>query len=392
MARRRYQTGCLFVRGKRHKMWVARWREDVILADNMVDRVQRSEVLGSLADIPSRREARKILEVRLRSINQGEHRPEARLVFESFVQDQWKPGVLPTIKASSAKHYEFDLERYLLPVFGPMYLCDITRVKVQTFLASKRQQNYAGSTVHSMHTTLSKVMQSAVDWGYLGENPTRGIHIGDRRPVRDRVFLMPPQIRQLLDVLPEPCRTLVLLAVLTGLRIGELLALRWKHADFLRGLIEVRESVYEGKFGTPKTRSSRRDVPMSGVIQEALLAHRARCGSPSPDGLLFKSRAGTPLNPKNLLRRVLQPVCSKAGLPLVSWHSFRHSHATLLSETGESLKTAQAILGHSHLETTLNVYTHAIPASQRRAVEKVGEILFPNVPKSAAPAESGKAN
>jgi integrase len=354
--------------------------------------VQRSEVLGSLADIPSRRSARNFLEVRLRPINQGEHRPEARLVFEAFVQDQWRPGVLPTIKLSSAKHYEFDLDRYLLPVFGPMYLCDITRVKVQTFLASKRQQDYAGSTVPSMRTTLSKVLQSAVDWGYLGENPTRGTHIGDRQPVRERVFLMPPQIRQLLAVLPEPCRTLVLLAVLTGLRIGELLALRWKHADFLRGAIEVRESVCEGKFGTPKTRSSRRDVPMSGVLREAVLAHRARCGSLNLVALLFASGAGTPLNPKNLLRRVLQPACKKAGVPLVSWHSFRHSHATLLSETGESLKTAQAILGHSDLETTLNVYTHAIPASQRRAVEKVGEILFPNVPKSGVRSEGGKAN
>ena len=392
MARRRYQMGCLFVRGKRHKVWVARWREDVMLADGRLGRVQRSEVLGAANDIPSRREARKLIEARLKPINQGSHRPEARLVFETFVQEKWKPAVLPATKPSSAKHYMFDLERYLLPVFGPMHLCDITRVNVQTFLASKRQQDYAGSTVHSMRTTLSKVLQSAVDWGYLEQNPTHGIHIGDRGPVRERLFLMPHQIRQLLDALPEPCRTLVLLAVLTGMRIGELLALRWKHTDFLRSVIQVRESVYEGKFGSPKTRSSRRDVPMSKVMQEALLAHRARSGCSDLEALLFPSRRDTPVNAKNLLRRVLQPTCRNLGLPAVSWHSFRHSHATLLSETGESLKTAQAILGHSDLETTLNIYTHAIPESQRRAVEKVGEILFPNVPKSAASPEGRKAN
>jgi integrase len=295
------------------------------------------------------------------------------------------------MKPSSAKHYTFDLERYLLPVFGPMPLCDVTRVKVQTFLASKRQQDYAGSTVHSMRTTLSKVLKSAVDWGYLDQNPARGIQIGDRTPVRERVFLMPQQIRLLLGALPEPCRTLVLLAVLTGMRVGELLALRWKYVDFLRSVINVRESVYEGNFGSPKTRMSRRDLPMSKLMQEALLAHRARSGSAAPDSLLFASRKNTPANPKNLLRRVLQPACRKLGLPAVSWHSFRHSSATLLSETGESLKTAQAILGHSDLETTLNIYTHAIPEAQRRAVEKVEEILFPNVPKSAGASESAKA-
>jgi integrase len=314
------------------------------------------------------------------------------LTFESFAHEQWKPAVLPTVKPSSAKHYGFDLKRYLLPIFGPMRLSDITRMKIQIFLASKRQQGYSGSTVHSMRSTLSKVLQSAVDWGYLEQNPARGIHIGDRTSVRERQFLMPHQIRQLLAALSEPCRTLVSLAVLTGMRIGELLALRWKHVDFLRGVIQVRESVYEGKFGSPKTRSSRRDVPMSGPLREALHAHRARCGSTNPEALLFTSRAGTPLNPKNLLRRVLQPVCRELALPPVSWHSFRHSHATLLSETGESLKTAQAILGHSDLETTLNIYTHAVPESQRRAVEKVAGILFPNVPKLASPPEGGRAN
>jgi integrase len=79
--------------------------------------------------------------------------------------------------------------------------------------------------------------------------------------------------------------------------------------------------------------------------------------------------------------RVLAPACDAIRLPRVSWHVFRHSNATLLGETGESLKTAQAILGHSDLETTLNTYMHAIPDSQRRAVEKVAEVLCPLVPK-----------
>src|SRR5216683_1173163 len=83
-----------------------------------------------------------------------------------------------------------------------------------------------------------------------------------------------------------------------------------------------------------------------------------------------------PLNSKNLFRRLPRPMCDALRLPAITWHSFRHTHATIPGEIGESLRTAQALLAHSDLETTLNVYTHAIPESQRRAVGKVAEVMF----------------
>jgi len=188
-----------------------------------------------------------------------------------------------------------------------------------------------------------------------------------------------------------PDSRLVLVAVLTGMRIGEILALRWKNLDLLRGVIQIRESVTEGRFGAPKTRSSKRDVPICGPLRQAFETQRARCRQTGPDDLVFVTRKQTPLNPKNLLRRVIRPACVGLELPLVSWHGFRHAHATLLGEVGESLRTASAILGHSNLGTTM-IYAHAIPESQRRAVDKVGEILFPNVPKFSAATEIGKVN
>src|SRR6202521_6030249 len=93
-----------------------------------------------------------------------------------------------------------------------------------------------------------------------------------------------------------------------------------------------------------------------------------------PEDLVFATRKQTPLNPKNLLRRALRPTCEALELSAITWHSFRHTHATPLGEVGESLRTAQAILGHSDLETTLNIYTHAIPESQKRAVAKVADL------------------
>ena len=104
-----------------------------------------------------------------------------------------------------------------------------------------------------------------------------------------------------------------------------------------------------------------RDVPPIGYlalpVREAFQAQRSVLAGTDQEILVFTCRNGAPLNPKNLLRRVLQPAGRELGLPLVGWHSFRHTHATLLGEVGESLRTAQAILGHSDLKTTLNVYT-----------------------------------
>lgn len=177
------------------------------------------------------------------------------------------------------------------------------------------------------------------------------------------------QLRYFLPALPEPCRTVVLVAVLTGMRIGEILALRWKRLDLSRGAIEVAETFSDGRFGSPKTRSSRRVIPMSSPVCEALRTHRAASLRTAPDDLVFCTSKGTPLSPKNLYNRVLAPACDALQVSRVSWHSSRHNHGTLLGEVGESLKTAQAILGHSDLETTLNIYMHAIPESQRRAVE-----------------------
>jgi integrase len=374
--RTRYQEGHVFLRrGKRRKVWAARWREDVLAPDGTVKRVLRFAQLGTSSEIKSKKEARGILQAKLRPINQGRQRPQSTMTLEQFVSQLWTPGVIPTLRAGSSRYYEIQLRCHILPAFGSKRLCDITRVDIQCFLAEKRQIGFSGSSAHGMRTTISKVLQAAVDWNLLEANPARGLHVGDRAPKTERPYLNPKEVGQLLASLPEPCRTLVLVAVLTGMRIGEILALRWKAVDLTRGVIHVRETVSEGRFGAPKTRSSRRDIPMSLPVLEAFRARLDRSGETAPESLVFTSRNHTPINPKNMLRRVLRPACKSQGLPLVSWHSFRHTHATQLAELGESLRTAQAILGHSDLETTLNVYTHAVPEAQRRAVDKIAQVF-----------------
>jgi excisionase family DNA binding protein len=374
LTRPHYQEGCLWTRGKRRKMWVLRWREDVMRPDGSVRRIQRAETLGPVSKI-TQQQARAFLQERVVALNQSGNRPQVTMPLEEFVRVEWLPSAALALKKSSVKFYNLQLGRHILPAFGSSTICEINRVQIEALLSGLKQKGHANGMLRGVRSTFSTVFQAAVRRGYLDKNPAHGIRIRATAPQIERRFYFPAQIRQLLPELTKPCSTVVQLAVLTGLRIGEILALRWKRVDLLRRTIEVAESYSDGDFGTPKTRSSNRVIPISGFLRRLLESHRAKAKRTAPDDLVLCMRSGAPLNQKNLYHRVLGPACDRIQQPRVSWDSFRHTHATLLTEVGESIKTVQAQLGHSDLQTTLNTYAHVIPDSQRRGEGRVARIL-----------------
>jgi len=383
MARCQYQNGCLFIRGKRRRVWVARWREDVILADGSAGRIMRSVVLGPVSAITGRREARRLLDAHLSPINQGQYCPEATMLFSKFVTECFEPGVLPTLKFATREIYSFLLRKHLTPRFGDQRLCDISRVEIQQYLLEKLKQGFAWETTNHLRNLMSKVLGTAISWNYLADNVVRGVKMPERSLKRPHQFLNVDEVKRLITACNEPTRTIVLLAAMTGLRIGEILALRWKRIDFIGETLVVAETCFMGHFGTPKTRASRREVPLSHAVVEALKAHYSHSINRSPEALVFATRHGGPLVSNNLRKRGLQSACKRAGLPRINWHVLRHTHGTLLHVQGTPLKVAQAQLGHSHMATTLEVYTHASVIAQRDAVNLLDEQVFPSVPKNA---------
>jgi len=374
MARRRYQRGSLFQRGKRQKVWVARWWEDFIRPDGTMGRKRRAEVIGTVAELPTRRKAMQILSERLRLINSGNHKPQSTRMFGDFVREDWIPVVLPTLKYATQKHYQYLLDVHLLPALGDRRLSDISREVVQNLVSAKLRSGLSWKTVKHIRAALGRVLGFAEEWGYIAENPTPKTKLPRRAYKPQRFVLTPDEIRLLISSLREPVRSVVQLLVLTGLRVGELLALRWPNVDLEAGWLRVAETVYEGHFDMPKTRSSARLIPV-GSLTLAVLAARHREAN-DENGLVFSARAGQPLNRRNLLRRHLQPACAKLGLPRVDWHSLRHSNATLHDAAGTSLGTIQALLGHASPEVTRQVYVHSVPEDQRRAVERVEKLFF----------------
>jgi integrase len=381
MARSQYQNGCLFIRGKRRKVWVARWREDVILADGSADRVMRSVVLGPVSEIAGRREARRLLDAHLNPVNQGQYRPEGTMLFSQFIADCFEPGVLPTLKYATREIYSLLLRKHLIPRFGGHRLRDISRVEVQQYLLEKLKQGFAWETTNHLRHLLSKVMGTAVNWDYVLNNPVRGVKMPERTLKRPHRFLTAEEVRRLIAASNEPLHTIIILATMTGLRIGEILALRWGRIDLLRGTLRVAETCYKGHFGSPKTRASRREVPLAAAVVRELKSLYSRSTENSQDALVFSKSQGLPLAADNLRKKTLRTACKRAGLQRIDWHTLRHTHGTLLHSQGTPLKVAQAQLGHSHMATTLDIYTHASGSAQRDAVNLLEEQLFPNVPK-----------
>jgi integrase len=377
IARRRFQTGHLSVIGKRPRRYVVRYYERTLQRDGTFGRTRKAVTLGPVSEIGNRQKAKILAEGILRRVNLAQPRLQVVLTLAEFAVNEWIPAVLPSLKHSTAKQYGFILNSHILPALGPVRLCDLAREHLQAFLAAKTRAGLSWETVAHLRNVLSKLLGAAVEWRYLEENLAKLTKLPRRPPRKPRPFLTGEQVSKLLNQLSEPVGTIVLLLVTTGSRIGELFALRWKHLDFERGILQIREAVYDGHFGTPKTASSIADLPLGPEVLAVLTRHFKRTGSDlDPDALVFPNHKGGPLNPKNLLRRVLYPACVKAEVPRVSWHALRHTHATLLAAGGASPKLIQSQLRHATTQLALELYTHQLPEFQREAVERLEQDLL----------------
>jgi len=249
-------------------VWVGSYREDVILDDGQRDRRQRSVILGLVREI-GLRQAQQRLSERLAAINQGKQKPQRLITFQRFVLERWEPNMYPTLRRSTQRNYSWYIRRHLLPFFGALHLPEIGAADVQVFIAQKSRQ-IAPKTVVCLRNLLSKVFNTAQRWEYVNSNPAQGAQVPALVDTRERRTLTAEQVQALRAELQEPFRTMVLLAVLSGLRRGELFGLRWKYVNFEERSITVAECSWQGYSAPPKTRASRRKVFLDAAVLDNL--------------------------------------------------------------------------------------------------------------------------
>jgi integrase len=231
------------------------------------------------------------------------------------------------------------------------------------------------------YTVLRTALRDALRMRLLAANPLDAVS-RPRAPRREIQALDAEQTRALLAAAQgDPFEALYVLAVGTGLRLGELTGLRWGDVDLDAGAVHVRRALVERvngeiTFAEPKTSQSRRKVDLPAFVIAALERHRVRLGAlPHRDRLVFATPEGLPIRRSNLHRRSYKPLLKRAGLPELSFHALRHTAATLALAAGVNPKIVQERLGHSTVALTLDTYSHAVPTLGRDAAKRIDALI-----------------
>jgi integrase len=208
---------------------------------------------------------------------------------------------------------------------------------------------------------------------FPGQNPAFGASV-PKGAAKERRALSSDEAIRLVAALPAGQYTVLgALLVTTGLRIGEAAALKWGRIDFARETITVAENYTKGRWTTPKTAKSLRTVPAPRLLLDALNALRDGRG---PDDTVFVTGHGNPLDADTTRAKILKPAAKRAGVPWATWHSFRHSNATMTDELGMTEAERQKVLGHSQSRMTIH-YTHPEIERVRAGLEAIAKIVLP---------------
>ena len=326
---------------------------------------------------PNLHEARKVLAERMWERRNAKFRLDRQPITMKEFAARWDEDYvtvqvrLGRMKESSAESCRSRLRLHVVPFFGQMRLDAITLPHVREFMKALLAKQLSPKTVLNVMVVLKEMLKHAVQWGYLETNPAQYAE-RPRGEDQEMQILTPPEIRRLLDAVDEPVRTLILCAVLTGMRRGELLGLQWEDVDLEGHRIFVRRALWRAKFVTPKSRRSRRTIDLAPTLRSAL----ARLRSRFQGGLVFCRADGKPIEPDNFIKREWARALRRANLRRIRFHDLRHTYASLLIAQGAHPKYIQAQLGHASIQTTLDRYGHLMPDAHAVEARKLDRLVF----------------
>lgn len=276
--------------------------------------------------------------------------------FAEFAADWFETYVKTNNKPSDQHSKRSTLDAHLLPWFGTLKLGAVAGRPVETYKAARLADGLCAKTVNNHLNILSACLRRAVEWGHLPAMPRIPRLRADSRRID---FLTDDERQSLLSAADGRDGLPVLLALDAGLRVGEILGLRWTDVDFEHARLTIERAWVQGAFTT--TKSNRvRHVPLTLRLRATLWASRRS------DGLLFPANGDTPMSYSGA-RHLLERACDRAGIRRVGWHTLRHTFATRLGSLGVPLRVFQEYLGHGSVKTTER-YAHLLPAVHEEAI------------------------
>lgn len=382
--RNRYQQGSLrrVPRKTGADVWEYRYRNHAEPGSPL------RQITLSTLEFPTETKALVHLQEKLLRINgpeayKAQCRPTLGVVIDRFMSEEriedivkQQPGeitITDALSYSTARGYRSYLTRHIKPRWGSTPLADIKALDVTDWLKSVP---LSAKTRGQVRALLHLLFERAMLWGLieLQRNPIELVKIKgtSKRQKRPQV-LAPGKFQDLVALLREPYKTMVIVAMCTGLRVSEILALRWEHIDFDAGTMLVQQGVVNGRIGKVKTEASQDEVPLDTAFAEIL---RTLKGDRS-EGLVFASPVtGSCYYSGIIQRQVLKLKGEELGIVGLGWHTFRHTYRALLDETGAPIGVQQKLMRHSNVATTMNVYGNATIRAKQEANSKVVQMVM----------------
>jgi len=334
----------------------------------------------------SRREVAEKLEALLKARRENLPIPDQRQKLGPFLRHWLDEVARPTLRASTYDSYDDIVRLHLIPDLGRISVAKLAAPDVQRFLNAKLASGLSPRRVQYLHAVLRRALVTAERWGIASRNVAKLVD-PPRVPRHEIKPLTPVQARQLIDAAAgDRLQALYVTALATGLRQGELLALRWDDVDLEERQVRVRHTLARVN-GTlvllePKTERSRRTVILPDVVVTALRAHRTRqrmerlvAGSRWADsGHVFATTIGTPIEAA-AVTRAFHRALARADLPHNRFHDLRHAAATFLLAQGFGLEDVKNLLGHSSIVLTSNTYGHVLAERQEQIATGMDALL-----------------
>jgi integrase len=350
--------------------WLLRYYEPVIENGRVVKR-QKTVKLQLNPSAISQKEQQKAAEAAagliLAPINARQADPESRQGLATFLEHVYLPHVKEKRRASTYNSY-YGMWRLLKNHVNGLEVREVRTSDVDDILRLATSDKKRAHTTHrNMRNFLRGAFRHAKRQNMVNSNPVVDSEIPEGLPSRPKAVYSLEEIRAMVAVLHEPARTIVIVAAFTGLRLSEIKGLRWE--DFKGNELDVERSVWNGKVSDTKTLTSKAPVPILPLVHKALEAHRKRTAG---DGFIFcGSRTSQPLRLENLYRRVMKPRFEKKQIEWKGWHAFRRGLATNLGVLKVEPKVIQAVLRHSELSTTMDIYRQPVSKESHAAMRKL---------------------
>lgn len=402
MRRIRYQSGTveLSPRSQGPAVWVYRWRERSPQGKS----VRKSRVLGTKLKYRTKALALRSVEGFRLKINQESPTAQEvsfRALVDRFVLEERlyelkdadreidDPDLLDlqrddeALAPSTCCGYLSNLNVHILPKWGDYPLTKVRPMLVQPWLKSL---DLAPKTKGHIKEVMHRLFEKAMLWELVPfeRNPMQLVEIkGISKRRRKPVILTVDQFWALVALIPEPYRTMVIVAACTGLRVSEILALRWLRFSFENLTLMVKHAVVNGRVKRVKTEYSEDELPLDPDFAALLLGWREHCEPSSADWVFPSHINGRCYHASTIQQDYIRPAAEKLGLLHVGWHTFRHTYRSWLDATGAPVGVQQKLMRHADIATTMNAYGNALMESKRDANSKVVQMALPKALKQA---------